>query len=84
MVLASLDDGETQMTHELLDRRELTRRLNVSARTLDRMIQDGRLPRPIELRPRCRRWPSAQIDSWIETGCQPVDADSDQEKNHGI
>ena len=60
---------------ELLDNLGLQKLLKVSSRTLDRMIDDGRLPTPIELGPRTRRWKSCEIQKWIEDGC-PAQADS--------
>tara|TARA_R100000315_G_C5138276_1_gene79071 strand:- start:56 stop:265 length:210 start_codon:yes stop_codon:yes gene_type:complete len=54
---------------ELLDRRALQAKLKISLRTIDRMIRDGQLPEPIRLGKRALRWPSNQINEWIQEGC---------------
>ena len=54
---------------ELLDRRALQAKLKISLRTIDRMIKDGQLPQPIRLGKRALRWPSNQINEWIQEGC---------------
>jgi predicted DNA-binding transcriptional regulator AlpA len=54
---------------ELLDRRALQAKLKISLRTIDRMIKDGQLPQPIRLGKRALRWPSSEINQWIEEGC---------------
>ena len=48
----------------LLTRKDLSERLQISPRTLSRMVSDQRLPRPI-LIGRSVRWPEEVIETWI-------------------
>jgi excisionase family DNA binding protein len=46
-------------------------RLNVSERTLWRLLSAGKLPKPVRFG-RNTRWKAAEVTEWIERGC-PVD-----------
>jgi excisionase family DNA binding protein len=46
---------------------DMTEQLGVSRSTLRRMVQDGRVPRPLELAPGTRRWLAADIAAWINS-----------------
>ena len=59
---------------QLLNKSDLQRLLRVSASTLDRMVAAGRLPAPVELGPRTRRWSRTSVEAWIDAGC-PDSAD---------
>ncbi len=50
----------------LLTRQDVINCLQVSPRTLSRMISDGRLPRPIKVG-RNNRWPEEEIEAWIDS-----------------
>jgi predicted DNA-binding transcriptional regulator AlpA len=52
----------------LLSKTDLARELRVSAKTIDRMDQSGRLPRPIRVGSRAKRWPRSAIVEWIAAG----------------
>ena len=43
---------------------------------LDRMIKEGRFPKPIWLGPRRRAWPEVEIDQWIDGKIAERDARS--------
>ncbi|MGB2819475.1 MAG: helix-turn-helix domain-containing protein [Phycisphaerae bacterium] len=47
---------------------DVARMLNCSARTVYRLTDSGRMPRPARLRALVR-WPKATIERWIEEGC---------------
>jgi excisionase family DNA binding protein len=46
--------------------------LNCSTRTVYRLIDSGRMPRPVRLGALVR-WPRADIESWIALGCPRAD-----------
>ncbi len=52
----------------LLTRDDLCERLQLSKRTLSRMVSGGKLPRPIQLG-RNVRWRESDIVQWIADGC---------------
>ena len=45
--------------------------LDVAARTVWRLADSGKMPRPLAIG-RCRRWNRKAIQEWIDGGCQPV------------
>ncbi len=47
---------------------DLARELRVSTKTIDRMDQMGKLPRPIRVGHRAKRWPRDVIVRWIAAG----------------
>ena len=47
---------------------EVARLLNCSARTIYRLTDSGRMPRPVRLGGLVR-WPKAVITQWISDGC---------------
>ena len=54
------------MDVELLDARELARRMSISVRTLWRLSGEGKLPQPIRLGGRIVRWRAADIEGYLE------------------
>ena len=48
---------------------QLAERLGVSKRTLSRMVDDGRLPKPSRLGPKIIIWDARLIEQWIANGC---------------
>lgn len=50
---------------------ELAQLLNVSTRTLWRMLSAGKVPEPVRLGG-CTRWRLDQVRQWIGDGCPPV------------
>ena len=52
----------------LLTFHEVARMLNCSARTVYRLTDSGRMPRPARLGALVR-WPKATVERWIEEGC---------------
>ena len=51
----------------LLTVRDLCRRLAVSRTTIYERLRTGKLPAPIYVGDHCPRWPSDEIDSWIDS-----------------
>lgn len=50
---------------------DVARMLNCSARTVYRMTDLGRMPRPVKLGALVR-WPKAVVERWIADGCPDV------------
>jgi excisionase family DNA binding protein len=50
---------------QMMSYRELGTALNLSERTLRRMLASGDLPQPLRLG-RSVRWPSELIDAWLQ------------------
>lgn len=55
----------------LLTAEEVALRLNVSERTLWRLLSAGKLPKPVRFG-RNTRWKATAVAEWIQQGC-PVD-----------
>ena len=56
----------------LVTKRQLADVLNLSTRSIDRKIAEGKLPKGILLGG-ARRWRKALIDEWIAGGCPKAD-----------
>lgn len=52
---------------KMLDSRGVAKMLGVSARHVERLSSQGRLPKPIRLGT-CVRWSISSIQSWIDNG----------------
>lgn len=60
---------KTEAPSEVLaDLRGVAARLLVSERTVERMVEAGKMPPPMKLG-RLRRWRLADVESWIASGC---------------
>ena len=57
----------------LLDVRAVASLLACSSRTVYRLADGGKMPRPVKLGALVR-WPRAAIEEWVAGGCQPVRA----------
>lgn len=55
----------------LLDVRAVASLLMCSVRTVYRLADAGRMPRPVKLGALVR-WSSTAISNWIDTGCRPM------------
>lgn len=55
----------------LLTAEEVALRLNVSERTLWRLLSAGKLPKPVRFG-RNTRWKATEVAEWIQRGC-PVE-----------
>jgi len=66
-VLSSLAESPVK----LLDVQAVAELLNCSERTVYRLSDSGRMPRPVKLG-RLIRWPYAEICEWIAAGCPRV------------
>lgn len=64
----------------LLTKADLARELRVSAKTIDRIDQAGKLPRPLRVGSRAKRWPRDVIVAWIAAGAP---CRRDWERLHG-
>ena len=65
----------TATVDELLTRRDVANIVKVDPNTIDRMAEDGRLPKAIDLGigKRALRWRRSEINAWIAGGCMPVE-----------
>jgi len=50
---------------------DVARMLNCSARTVYRLTDSGKMPRPVKLGALVR-WPKAVIERWIADGCPSI------------
>lgn len=57
----------------LVSKRELARLLSMSERSIDRLRDAGRLPRPILLAGKLLRWDRALIERWVAAGAPGID-----------
>lgn len=62
--------GETAPSQaaEMLNVGDVAKLLRCSSRTVYRLADSGRMPRPVKLGALVR-WPKAAIDAWIADGC---------------
>ena len=58
----------TNIAPKLINAEELARMMNISERTLWRLLSGGRLPQPVRIG-RSTRWRLAEVAEWIERGC---------------
>jgi predicted DNA-binding transcriptional regulator AlpA len=55
----------------LINAEELARMMDISERTLWRLLSGGKVPQPVRIG-RNTRWRLAEVAAWIERGC-PAD-----------
>jgi predicted DNA-binding transcriptional regulator AlpA len=55
----------------LVSAQNLANSLGISVRTLWRLRNGGKLPRPVQLG-RSLRWRADEIEKWIKLGCPPL------------
>ncbi len=53
----------------LIDAKELARRLDLSERTIWRLNGAGKLPKPLLIGGKSKRWRAEEIAAWVATGC---------------
>ena len=53
----------------LIDAQEVARRLDLSERTVWRLVAAGKLPNPISIGDKSKRWRANDIRSWVAAGC---------------
>jgi excisionase family DNA binding protein len=58
----------TDTTPRLITAEELAKLMQVSERTLWRLLSGGKLPQPVRIG-RNTRWRLAEVTEWIERGC---------------
>lgn len=46
--------------------KQLKKRIPFSRTTLDRLVSEGRFPRPYKLSKKSKAWLSSEVDAWIE------------------
>ena len=59
----------TDTTPLLINAEEVARMMDVSERTLWRLVSAGKVPTPVRIG-RSTRWRLAEVRQWIEGGCQ--------------
>ena len=62
--------GSLAIDVRLLSAEDLARELGFSVRTIRRLDESGRLPRPVRIG-RAVRWRRAEVRAWTEAGCPP-------------
>lgn len=60
--------GAESSRSELLDVRQIAQLLSASPRTIYRLADTGKMPRPVKLGVLVR-WRSIEIEQWIAAGC---------------
>ncbi len=58
----------TDAAPKLINAEELARLMNISERTLWRLLSGRKLPQPVRIG-RNTRWRLAEVEEWIERGC---------------
>jgi excisionase family DNA binding protein len=58
----------TQPESAMIDVRTVAGKIDVSTRTVARLIAEGKIPQPAKVGA-LNRWPRTVIDKWIEDGC---------------
>jgi excisionase family DNA binding protein len=53
----------------LIDAQEVARRLGLSERTVWRLTAAGKLPNPIRIGGKTKRWRAEDIRAWVAAGC---------------
>jgi excisionase family DNA binding protein len=59
----------TEQPAHLIDVQEVARRLGISDRTVWRLNSAGKLPKPITIGQKSKRWRADEIAAWVEAGC---------------
>jgi len=62
---------ENNDSAKLLDVKQVAETLNCSTRTVYRLSDGGKMPRPLRIG-HLVRWSERTINEWIDTGCKPV------------
>ena len=69
VMMAELKDGKTEgVDAAMLTVHDVARMLNCSARTVYRLTDAGKIPRPVKLNALVR-WGREDIENWINQGC---------------
>ncbi len=64
--------GESdRLAPKLIDVETVARMLDISTRTVYRLADSGKMPRPVKLG-QLVRWPRAELEKWIAGGCPAV------------
>jgi excisionase family DNA binding protein len=66
-----LDAQTAGQSSALLDVRQVAAMLGCSPRTVYRLSDAGKMPRPRRLGALVR-WSRSEIDAWISAGCKPI------------
>jgi excisionase family DNA binding protein len=61
----------TETAPTLINAEEVARMLDVSERTLWRLLSAGKVPRPVRIG-RSTRWRLSELRDWIAGGCRPA------------
>jgi len=69
-------------TNGLLDIRAVAQLLDVHTRTVRRMADAGRMPRPLKVG-RLVRWRAGDVADWIDRGCPAVRSVTARPADHG-
>lgn len=58
----------TDVAPKLINAEELAQLMQISERTLWRLLSGGKVPKPVRIG-RSTRWRLAEVTEWIERGC---------------
>lgn len=61
--------GEPNMTNKLLSVRQVADLLCISERSIFRLVDAAKMPKPIRLG-RAIRWNREEVETWIASGCR--------------
>jgi predicted DNA-binding transcriptional regulator AlpA len=70
--MSTHENIKVESTHQgllLIDAQEVARRLGLSERTVWRLTAAGKLPNPISIGDKSKRWRAKEIRSWVAAGC---------------
>lgn len=62
------------LTDEFLTIEELAGSLKVGRASIDRMVDDGRLPKPMVISKRIRRWRRSEVEKYLDLDAEPAPA----------
>lgn len=69
--LSKTGNGNQNQLPKMMSVHDVAKTLNCSSRTVYRLADSGRLPRPVKIGSLVR-WPEGQISNWINQGCPRV------------
>jgi predicted DNA-binding transcriptional regulator AlpA len=62
---------------ELIGKKQVMKITSLTARLLDRLVDDGRIPAPMKITRNTWLWKKSEIKEWIDNGCRSVDTAED-------
>ena len=69
-VVSTCFDPSFQVEPEALTTGQVADLLQITQRHVQRLVKQGRMPRPVKLG-RCSRWVKSDLIEWLKSGCPP-------------